>query len=203
MLTISDDAISLIITEEDGNEGYYQKHYRNWEWPGGASGPTCGIGYDCGYVTTGEARVDWDGIIPQEMIEAVVRACGLRGELAQAFVNKHKYDINISWSDAITEFRKREVPKWIARVTKDLPNCEFLSQSSLGALVSLAYNRGCSFDLPGPRFAEMRSIKYHMQHHNFEMIPNDILSMRRLWPGGGDLWRRRGHEAELFKSGLA
>lgn len=203
MLTISDDAISLIITEEDGNEGYYQKHYRHWEWPGGASGPTCGIGYDCGYVTTGEARVDWDGIVNQDTIEAIVRACGLRGELAEAFVRNHKYDVNIAWSEAIVEFRTREIPKWIMRVQKDLPNCELLSQSCLGAIVSLSYNRGCSFDLPGPRFAEMRSIKSHMQTHAFDRIPGDILSMRRLWRPGSDLWRRRGHEADLFKKGLA
>ena len=68
--------------------------------------------------------------------------------------------------------------------------------------MSLAYNRGCSFDLPGARFAEMRAIKAHMAALNFQAIPADILSMQRLWPRGGDLWNRRAHEAALFQKGL-
>lgn len=204
MLTISDDAFNLIVTEEDSDEAYYTRHYQHFEWPQGASGPTIGIGYDCGYVTTGEARVDWDSILDDANIAVVVRACGLKGEMARAFVNAHRNEATVTWQQAIAEFRNREVPKWIGRVTAALPNCDKLSATSLGALVSLAYNRGSGgFNDPGPRYSEMRAIKMLMTAENFSKIPAEFLSMRRLWPVGGDLWRRRGHEAALFQNGLA
>jgi len=202
-LTISDAAFDLIVTEEDSSEAYYNRHYQHFEWPQGASGPTIGIGYDCGYVTTGEARVDWDGIVDDAAIEAIARACGLRGEFAAAFVNVHRNDVTVTWHQALAEFRNREVPKWAARVQAALPNCDKLSPDSFGALLSLSYNRGCSFDLPGARYAEMRAIKAHMAAAEFAKISPEFISMRRLWPPGGDLWRRREHEAALFQKGLA
>lgn len=203
MLTISDDAFNLIVTEEDSDAAYYTRHYQHFDWPQGASGPTIGIGYDCGYVTAAEARADWDGIVDDIAIGAIVAACGIRGEAASAFVHAHGASVTITWDQAIAEFRNREVPKWIGRVSASLTNLDKLSSDSLGALVSLAYNRGCSFDLPGARYAEMRAIMALMASQNFAKIPAEFLSMQRLWPKGGDLWRRRAHEAALFGKGLA
>jgi hypothetical protein len=203
MLTISDDAFNLIVTEEDSDRAYYTRHYQHFDWPAGASGPTIGIGYDCGYVTASEARADWDGIVAAATISAIVAACGIRGEAAGAFVRAHGASVTIGWDQAIAEFRNREVPKWIGRVSASLTNLEKLSPDSLGALVSLAYNRGCSFDLPGPRYAEMRAIKQYMAAQQFSKIPAEFLSMQRLWPRGGDLWKRRAHEATLYQKGLA
>ena len=51
MVKSSDAAIDLIVREEDSSPEFYAKHYQHFEWPQGASGPTVGIGYDCGYVT--------------------------------------------------------------------------------------------------------------------------------------------------------
>jgi GH24 family phage-related lysozyme (muramidase) len=201
MLTISDDAFNLIVSEEDGSEAYYTRHYEHFEWPEGASGPTIGIGYDCGYASVQEATADWTGIVDD--VAAITRACGIRDEAAGAWVRAHGGSVTVTWDQALKEFRERELPKWIQRVQGALLNCDKLSQSSFGALVSLAYNRGTSFGAPGGRFAEMRSIKQHMSNQNFAAIPGDFLSMRRLWPKGGDLWRRREHEAALFQKGLA
>jgi hypothetical protein len=200
---ISEAAFNLIVAEEDSSEAYYTRHYTHFEWPAGASGPTVGIGYDCGYVTVAEARADWSGIVDDATVAGIAHACGLKGDAANAFVRAHGRSVTITWDQAIAEFRGREVPKWISRVEAALPNTEKLSPDSFGAIVSLSYNRGCSFDLPGPRYAEMRAIKANMTAGNFSKIPGDILSMRRLWPKGGDLWNRRGHEAALFQKGLA
>jgi len=202
MLTISDDAFNLIVTEEDSSEAYYTRHYQHFDWPEGASGPTIGIGYDCGYVTAAEARADWADIVEEATIDAIVAACGIKGEAAGAWVRAHGASVTITWDQAIAEFRNREVPKWVGRVAASLPNLDKLTPDSLGALVSLAYNRGCSFDLPDPRYAEMRAIKALMASEQFAKIPAEFLSMRRLWPRGGDLWNRRAHEAALFQKGL-
>ncbi len=199
---ISDDALDLIVTEEDSGEAYYTRHYQHFEWPEGASGPTIGIGYDCGYVTTAQARVDWDGFVSPGTIEAIVEACGLKAQAAAAFVRAHGASVTITWDQAIAQFKGRELPQWIVKVQEALPNTGKLSPDSLGALVSLSYNRGCSYDLPGPRYAEMRAIKAHMTSESFAKITADILSMQRLWPRGGDLWNRRAHEAALYQKGL-
>src|SRR5579872_3292904 len=105
MLTISDDAVNLIVTEEDSSEAYYTRHYTHFEWPQGASGPTIGIGYDCGYVTGSEARADWTGIADDSTVENIVRACGLRGQAAAAFVRVHGHSVTITWDQALAEFK--------------------------------------------------------------------------------------------------
>jgi len=201
-LTISDEAFNFIVSQEDSGEAYYAKHYTHFEWPQGASGPTIGIGYDCGYVTTAQAIADWSTTVDGLTMAAILPACGLRGQAAQAFVQQNRNTVTITWDQAIAEFRNFEMPKWIAKVSADLPNCDQLSPDSFGALVSLSYNRGCSYDLPGPRYAEMRAIKAHMQAQNFAAIPADILAMQRLWPQNSGLWRRRAGEAALFQNGL-
>jgi len=199
----SQNAIDLIVAEEDSSAAYYAKHYTHMEWPAGASGPTVGIGYDLGYVTVAEMRLDWAGIVTDAMIEGMVPACGLKGEVAHRFVQAHGGGVTITWDQAMTEFITRELPKWEFRVESALPNTELLSGDSFGALVSLSYNRGTGgFHDPSPRDVEMRAIVAHMAAKQFNLIPMEFLRMRRLWPKGGDLWNRRGHEAALFVSGL-
>jgi hypothetical protein len=178
------------------------RHYEHFEWPQGASGPTVAIGYDCGYVTVAELRADWTGIVDDSVIAALVPAVGLRGEAAAEFVRAHGGSVTIPWDLALAEFANREIPKWLMRVEAELPNFNMLAPDCRGSLLDLAYNRGASFTLPGPRYAEMRAIRQHMVDLAFDKIPAEFLSMRRLWPVGGDLWRRRGHEAELFQNGL-
>ena len=201
--TISDDAINLIVTEEVGSKALYTARYTHFSYPGVASGPTIAIGYDCGYATPGQARLDWNSIVDQPTVEHIVAACGLKGAEAAAFVRTNGRSVTITWDQAMAQFRERVLPQWIAKVTAALPNTDKLSPDSLGALVSLAYNRGAAFDNPGPRDAEMREIKSLMGAENFSKIPAEFLSMRRLWPVNGDLWKRRMHEAALFQKGLA
>lgn len=198
----SQDAFDLIVTEEAGNQAYYTRHYQNWDWPGGSSGPTVGIGYDCGYVTPAELQVDWGGIA-DDQIPALLEGCGITGETAKEFVNANRGSVTITWDRAITEFRDREMPKWEGRVEQALPNTDQLSGDSFGALVSLAYNRGAAaFSAAGDRYTEMRAIKAYMGTREFDKIPDEFLAMRRLWPVDGDLWKRREHEATLFQWGL-
>src|ERR1700749_4585064 len=195
-LKSSQDAIDLIVTEEDSGQAYYTRHYQHFEWPLGASGPTIGIGYDCGYVTVAEMRADWAGIIPDTMIQALVPACGLKGDPAHRFVQAHGASVTITWDQAMAEFTTREMPKWEARVQAALQNTDLLSGDSFGALVSLAYNRGTGgFHDPSPRDIEMRAITAHMAAKQFNLIPIEFLRMRRLWPKGGGLWNRRAHES--------
>jgi hypothetical protein len=202
MTRSSQRAILLIVTEEDGDENYYIKTEQNFSWPGGASGPTVGVGFDCGYETIASIQAAWNGYIDGARIMTLTTAAGIKGSAAQAFVATHKNAITISWQESLAQFSGHEVPQWETVVEQHLPNTDLLSGDSLGALLSLTYNRGPSYDLPGSRYAEMRNIKAHMATKAFNLIPNEFLAMRRLWPKGGDLWNRRTHEALLFRDGL-
>jgi len=178
------------------------KTEQHFSWPGGASGPTVGVGYDCGYETATSICADWSPYIDAARVNVLVSAAGIAGAAARQFVASHRGDITISWAESLAQFQGHELSKWEAIVLAHLPNAEQLSGDSFGALVSLAYNRGPSFDSPGSRYTEMRNIHDHMAAKEFDKIPSEFLSMRRLWPKGGDLWNRRTHEALLFRDGL-
>lgn len=204
MIQSSQAGIDEIVTEEDSGQAYYTKHYVHFEWPEGASGPTIGIGYDCGYSTADQIRQDWAPYVDAGTVSALANAAGLKGDAAAEFVRQHYGSVTITWDQAMAEFMGRELPKWEALCRAELPNYDLLPGDCAGAIDSLAYNRGAAgFHAGGDRYREMRAIHDHMATKRFDLIPGEFMSMRRLWPAGGDLWRRRGHEADLFQKGLA
>ena len=198
----SQRSILLMVTEEDGDQNYYLKFESHFSWPGGVSGPTILIGYDVGYETAESIKTDLAGYLDEARIAKVVPAAGRRGSAAREWVAEHRMDVTITWDESLAQFKGHELLKWEAIVRQHLPNTDDLSGDSFGAVVSLTYNRGPSYDSPGSRYLEMRNIKAHMTAKRFDLIPNEFLAMRRLWPKGGDLWNRRGHEALLFRDGL-
>lgn len=201
MVAISRAAVDLIVAEEVSSEAVYRKKYTRPEWPGFSSGVTIGIGYDVGYSTPARLESNWRGRIPDGMIQALKRACGVTGSPAKSLARALRSTVSVPWEAAIAEFREVEIPRWISKVQTALPNTDKLSADCLGALVSLAYNRGPAFSNTGDRFKEMRAIKYFMQTEQFDKIPDQIRAMKRLWPGSG-LVARREREAKLFERGL-
>jgi hypothetical protein len=198
--------LDFITNEETGGKAYYEKTEMHPDWPGGASGVTIGDGFDCGYSAADTIRRVWGPHLGPSAVEALAAVAGIKGRPAASHAAELHW-ITVSWDAAIAVFTEVDVPEWTGHVVADLPNSSLLSGVSLGALVSLAFNRGRSWNIsaendPAGRYAEMRAIKAHMASQNFSRIPGEILAMRRLWPEGGDLWRRRGHEAALFTQGL-
>lgn len=200
-LPISLAAVEEIVMEEDSSEGFYNAHYQHPEWPGGASGVTILLGYDLGYANAAKIHADLDGKLPPEMVNACVSVAGIKGTAAHDAMLRVRWQITCPWSVALEVFLHRDMPQWIATVQKVLPNTDKLSPDSLGALVSLAYNRGASFDMIGDRYREMGNIKADMAVQHFSDIPNQFRSMARLWTGG--VHDRRFREAALFQRGLA
>lgn len=202
MSEISQEAIDLIVREEVSSEQTYRKRYTRPEWPGVASGVTIGIGYDVGYSTPAKLRADWSGRIPDSMIAALTRACGVTGESARALAKSLRSSVNVPWEAAMSNFEDVVLPRWIATVKNKLPNANKLPPDCLGALVSLAYNRGPSFNNTGDRYREMRAIRALMAAGQFSGIPAQFRSMKRLWPSVPGLQGRREREAQLFERGL-
>ena len=202
MVRSSQAAIDLIVAEEVSSQAVYQAKYQHPEWPGGASGVTIGIGYDCGYSTPDVIHADWSDKLPAPMVKCLEDVAGIHGSPARSYSSALHGVVTVPWEAAMAVFIQRDMPKWEQIVAHALPNTDKLSGDSFGALVSLAYNRGASFTLAGDRCREMRDIKALMGALQFERIPDEFRSMKRLWPNVSGLQHRRDHEAALFAKGL-
>jgi hypothetical protein len=201
-LPISPRAYNLIISYEVSSEAVYNKRYQHPEWPGGKSGVTIGIGYDVGYCSSDELNTDWNSQIDTSMIEKLQSVRGLKGQDARAALAGVQ-TVVVPWEAATNVHAKTVIPRWVGIVTRALQNTGQLSPHSLGALVSLAYNRGPSFSAVGDRYIEMNGIRQAMAARNFGAIPGLIRDMKRLWPSVRGLQIRRDSEAKLFQDGLA
>lgn len=176
------------------------------DWPGGMSGVTIGDGYDLGYSTKEDVAKDWGLYLAPNAVAALQTVVGVHGSPAHSHAQELHW-ITIPWVAAQAVFIGRDVPKWTAICAADLENFAELPPTCRGMVVSIAFNRGDSWKIPANedrtgRYVEMRDIKAHMAAREFNKIPADILSMRRLWPEGSDLWRRREHEAMTFQTAL-
>src|SRR5262245_29828067 len=202
-------AFDFIVKEEVGSKQLYEQRYRQPEWPGERSGPTVGIGYDLGQTLTSTIRHDWQGVVPNAMLEAMVSCSGHTGSAGKLKTLAVRDAIEISWVQAIKVHQDQVIPRWEGKLVAALPNIDKLKPDSIGALLSLIFNRGVSFDIlhkperdPLDRYREMRAIKAHMAAQNFEAIPDEFRSMKRLWPNTKGLRDRRDREATLFERGL-
>lgn len=201
-LKSSQAAIDLIVSSEVTSAATYTKLYQHPTWPGGQSGVTIAIGYDCGYSTPAQIFADWDGKIPDAMIEALQEVAGITGSAASSHAHALVGVVTVPWAAAMAVFMGRDMPKWEGIVARSLPNTDKLHPDSFGALTSLTYNRGATYSTPGTRYAEMRAIHQHMAGGTFNLIPNDFRGMKRLWPNALGLRIRRDNEAALFAKGL-
>lgn len=201
---ISEAAITLITTFEVTDRARYEAKFQQPIWPAGESGVTIGIGYDLGYVTADWLNEDWEARLADGELATLRKVCGLRAEEARDALAQVR-DVAVPWDIADQQFRTRLLPRYVALTLARLPNTDKLSNDSLGALVSLVYNRGASFRKDGPRYREMRMIRQHMVNEAYDAIPAELRSMARLWTGVPNmrgLVLRRELEAALFERGL-
>lgn len=201
---ISQAAFDLIVNSEVSSRAVYERDYRRPERPGGASGITVGIGYDCGYSSAAVIRKDWDGKISGAMVDVLCSVAGLKGTAAQNRLASIRNRVDVPWGAALDVFSNVSVPKYL-RSCQALPHFDELSQDCKGVLLSLVYNRGASFSQAGPRYVEMRAIKALMAARRFTFIPAELRKMKRLWttPSVRGVAIRREQEARLFERGLS
>lgn len=190
----SERAIAAILAWEVGSPADYADRPT---WPGGDSGITIGIGYDLGYETS--LRDDWQSRLPADAVARLAAVRGLIGTPAMRSVGGLR-DIVVPFEAAVAVFRDRSLPRETARTLVVFPGAEKLSSDSLGALVSLIYNRGAS--LIGDRRSEMRDIRDALADDRAGDVPFLLRAMKRLWPNTPGLRDRRDEEALLFESGL-
>lgn len=202
---ISQASFDLIVSCEVVSRAVYEKKYKRPEWPKGRSGITVAIGYDLGYATPRKIRDDWAHLVPPEMLTAMIRCSGVTGTDAEALLPAVRGSILIEWNQAVEVFEDTDIPEWTEKVCKAIPGAADLPPDCLGALVSLAYNRGIGcFTLNGDRYREGRAIRAHVLNGELSKVPSEFRSMSRLWPGKDErgLPIRREKEAKLWEVGL-
>ncbi len=208
MPRLSQKAVEFIIGFEVSSRANYEAKLRRPTWPEGASGITIGVGYDLGYVTRGEMERVWGPVLPAAMVAALRTVVGKKGSDAKSALAMIRPQVDVPWADAFAVFRDDTLGKFETMTTTALPNTHDISPDSLGALVSLTFNRGPSYGKSKDpndtkdRYREMRAIKAAMTVKDYASIPATIKAMQRLWPTVAGLQRRRRDEARLFQDGL-
>ena len=174
------ETAALITRWEIGSEALYVKKYRGVICPGGASGPTVGIGYDLGTQTAATIRRDWHD---HQAVERMATASGRVGPAAcRAWRDAHR-DIRVELPQAQAVFAERVLPDYARQAQRALRNgWEANTEHARGAVKSLGYNRGWS--MVGDRNREKRVIRDDcIPAGDAHCTARQLRSMTRLWVG--------------------
>lgn len=200
---ISQESFDLIVNCEVSSRAAYERNYHRPERPGGESGITVGIGYDCGYSSSIIIQQDWAGKIPDAMVAVLRSVAGLKGDAAQKQLARVRPLVDVPWGAALDVFSNVSIPKYL-KMTSVLSHFDELPPTCKGVLLSLVYNRGASFFNSGERYREMRNINALMEKRRFAAIPRELRNMKRLWttPSVRGVAIRRETEARMFEKAL-
>jgi GH24 family phage-related lysozyme (muramidase) len=190
----------LFDYEVGGGKPYYDKYLSKFTWPGGASGPTIGIGVDCGYYTKDElAKIFY--FLPNDQIKLIQGASGKTSAAGKEYTKTlREAGITVSWDQAKEIFETLTWPKFAKLAEKAFPGLDKLCDNAYGAIVSLVFNRGSS--MTGDSRLEMRNIRDLVPKKNYKGIAKELRNMKRIWKGKGldGLIERREAEAKLVES---
>lgn len=189
-------ATALIVRWEVTSPAAYARKYQGVIWPGGASGPTWGIGYDGGHQTPWRIHDDWAAHPSVRHLEST---SGVVGHEAQRRIAEW-VEVRTPFALAERVFTDSTLPSYTAAARRALgPAFDDLDEGDHAALVSLGYNRGWS--TTGPRRSEIRVIRDQcVPARDSECVARQLESMCRLWPDTPGLCNRRKDEARTART---
>lgn len=192
-------AIDLIVSFEVGSPELYEQRYTHPIWPGAASGPTWGIGYDGGHRDASAILVDWEA---HPHAARLASASGITGPIAREWV-RVAADISVEWGLARVVFDQTSLVEHY-RIARRVFGAPFdrAPGAVRGSLTSLVFNRGGSMRGDGRR--EMRIIRDEcLPAGDWNCVAAELRGMTRIWRGSsieGGMKRRREAEARLAES---
>lgn len=195
-------SIDFIIQHEAGGRAYYDKVLQKPTWPGGESGITIGLGYDLGYNSEKQFKLDWGKTLSEASIKTLKTVLGLKGEKAKISLKGDLLNIRISYNIAYDVFVKCSVPRYYKLALSIYPGLSELNEDTQGALVSMVFNRGAG--LNGESRKEMRAIVELVKKKDYEAIAEEIEKSKRLWEHRGldGLVIRREAEADMIRDSI-
>lgn len=193
----------LLEYEVGGGKDYYEKKLSRFTWPGGASGPTIGIGIDTAYYNAKEIASIFN-FLPEDQIHLIQGAAGRTGQRGKEYaLGLRKAGIVVTWDHAVDIFEQLTWPKFSKAAERAFPELDELHEDAYGAIVSIVFNRGTS--MKGDSRKEMRAIRTLVQEKDYNGISKQIRLMKRIWEGKNldGLLKRRDSEADLVESVLS
>lgn len=207
-MKLSIKSIEAIIAFEVTSEEVYNRRYLNPIWPGGHSGVTVGIGYDLGMNTRETIIKDWTGSVNLNYVALMANLAGFTGEAAKTKLTGLVKNITVPYAAAYNVFVNETLPRYCKAALKAYPGLDELNPDTQGAIVSLVYNRGNAFGVPGhPSWEsrrEMRELAPLILQKDYFEIAETISKMKRLWAGKGldGLIVRRSIEASIISNSI-
>lgn len=193
-------ATKLIVRWEVTSAAAYTRRYQGVICPGGASGPTIGIGYDLGHQTRAQIQADW---APHPDVERLMDGSGVVGEAACRRYRAEHLDIRVPYSMAEHVFAWTTLPAYTRTTRRAFANgWEGIGPNAQAANVSLIYNRGAS--MAGARNREKRAIRDTcVPRGDVGCNAAQLRAMCRIWagtPNGPGLCARRHDEARTAEA---
>lgn len=159
------------------------------------SGVTIGFGYDCGQVTAAQIRKDWTSVLPQHMVEALVKTAGLKKQQAvNALPSVNGVVVPADLASLV--FYNTIIPRFSKLTYQIFPSIININPVEQAVFVGLVYNRGASLD--GNRRKEMRGLVKAIERDNDVEMAKLVSDMQSLWPNTRGLRLRRTEEARLI-----
>lgn len=196
--SIDPAVVALVVRWEVGGPAQYVRKYQGVICPGGASGPTVGIGFDLGTQTPAEIRAAWAS---SPYVDALASGSGVVGpDACNAWRAQHQ-GIRIPYDDAIRTFTAHDWPRYSAMAARAYRNgWAGLTYPHQAALTSNGYNRGFSF--LGSRRTEMREVRDTcVPSNNAPCTAGQLRASCRVWDSQPDIRKglcaRRHAEADF------
>jgi hypothetical protein len=200
-LECSKSGVDLLVAFEIGSRRLYEKKYQRPIWPGGQSGVTVGVGYDLGMTSKAEIRADWEPLLGEADLVALLAVQGVTGPAAKRLAQGIS-QVVIPLELAERVFYTRTAPLYAARTRAAFPGVQKLPPDAQAMMLSLVYNRGAS--VLGPKRREMANLQTLLRGAKpvLEHIAREFESMQRLWPGTelAGLRTRRQREANVVRA---
>lgn len=176
---VSQASIDLIVRWEIGTREAYNRRYQWPIYPGGASGPTIGIGYDLGHQTPTTILNDW---FHHQEKQRLSTGSGITGPKSRDWNARHR-DVLTPFDYAMQVFIDIGYPVYYLRAERAFGKSFSTAPEAVrGALTSLVYNRGGS--MSGDRRREMRTIRdVCLPSSNWDCVAIQLESMCRIWKG--------------------
>lgn len=198
-LECSRRSLDLLLGFEVGSRQRYENEFQRPVWPEGQSGVTIGIGYDLGVTGRAQIRADWEPLLSEADLVALLSVQGVTGPNAQQLARGIS-QVVIPLSMAEEVFYNRTLPQFAATTRKHYPGVQKLPPDAQGMMLSLIYNRG-----PGAgagRRQEMANIRTMLRTNSPSLakIAAEFESMKRLWPNLDGLRKRRQREADVIRA---
>ena len=197
-LELDPAVVALVVRWEVGSPKQYTAKYQGVICPGGASGPTVGIGDDLGHQTPQEIRRRWSW---HPDVDRMVTASGQVGVAKCSAWRAAHRDIRVGYDDAIRVFTRYSWPTYQAMAERAYRNgWAALTSNHQGSLTSNGYNRGFSF--LGSRRTEMRHVRDTcVPGNDAQCTAGQLRASCRVWDSQPDIRKglcaRRHAEADF------